>query len=214
MGVLTGLAAFRKSEEDQGGKTKFLKLADGQTVKVHPLDDLELSSSECDHGAGVAVVIPEHKSPSNYQTKFQCTKDDTGRCWACEMAMKNKKQGWGRNKRFYMNVVVDDGTQDPYVAVWSMGTAKSAIFDALVEDFIDNGQVANRWYRLKRSGTTVSDTKYSLRALEVDSEPFPYGDYERFDLTKLVREVAYEDQQAYLVPEAKVEEEDDAASDW
>ncbi len=211
MGVLTGLAAFQQAEDEQGSKVKWLKLADGQSVKIHFLDDLDGSSSECDHGAGIAVVIPEHKAPSNYMTKMQCTRPDA--CWACDKAIANKKQGWGRTNRFYINVLVDDGTQEPYVAVWSQGTARSAAFDQLKEDFIDNGQIANRWYRLKRTGSTVNDTKYLLRALEADSEPFNYGDYERYDLAGLVKEVPYADQAAYLAaPPEEVAEASD--SDW
>lgn len=218
MAVSTGLRSIRKTiEETQtGGGTKWLKMGAGDQWKIRFIDDLD-DSAQTELGAGKAVLIKEHQAGKNFMRKAQCTKNDdgSGECFGCEMAVKHRKTGWARKNRVYINVLVNDGVNDPYVAVWSMGTQKSPTWDALVDFFEEDDTISNRDFRVKRNGTGT-DTTYLLRALEVDSEPFDFAAYERFDLNKVVREVAYEDQEAYYLAgdEEASEVEEPSTTEW
>lgn len=212
MGIVTGINAFRKREDEEstGSGVRYLKLADKQTVTLTPLDDLD-NTDAVENGAGVAVIIYEHQAGQNFKVTAQCTKEDEGKCWACEKARSTPKAGWGRKKRLYLNVLVDDGKEDPYVAIWQMGTQKANTYDLLVEEFIDNGTIAGNW-RLRRTGTTVSDTKYSLKRL--GDTDVAYSDYERFDLASIRRVVPYAEQAAYYGGDVDDVQEDDDSADW
>ena len=60
-----------------------------------------------------------------------------------EMARKEPKSGWRARLRFYTNVLVDDGTEDPYVAVWSQGISKQSAFNTIREYALETGSISN-----------------------------------------------------------------------
>jgi hypothetical protein len=182
--------------ESNGQKVRWVKLADGQSAKIRFVEELDEDSASFSADRGVSVVIAEHTNPKDYKRKAACTIESEGRCYACEMARKEPKSGWRSKLRFYCNVLVDDGTEDPYIAVWSQGVSKQSAFATIREYAIETGSISNLVWKLKRNGQGT-ETNYTLIPTSPDSEPFAWKGYEFFDLEKVVREVPYAEQDSF-----------------
>jgi hypothetical protein len=203
MSVITGLKNIKNKMErpkmDESSRARWLKIEDGQSVKIRFVNELDPDSPHYNQSRGLAIVVAEHTNPRDYRRKGLCTLDDEGRCFGCEMHRKDPKAGWKARLRFYTNVLVDDGT-DQYVAVWSQGVGpKSPATNILIEYAGDTQSISNLQWRLKRTGTGTQ-TNYTLIPLATDSEPFDWSDVEPFELEKVaVRNISYPDQEAFYM---------------
>lgn len=204
MGIMKGLKEMEKAMDrpaassEGGAKVRWLKLEDQQSVKVRFVNELDEESPHYDQERDLAIVVSEHTNPKDYKRKAVCTMDSEGRCFGCEMARKEPKSGWRARFRFYTNLLVDDGIEEPYVAVWSQGVGKQSAFNSIREYALDTGSVSNLTWRLKRQGTGT-DTTYVLLPTTPDSEPFDWSGVEPFNLEKVVREVPYSEQEAFYL---------------
>jgi hypothetical protein len=122
--------------------------------------------------------------------------ESEGRCYGCEMARKEPKSGWRARLRFYCNVLVDDGLEEPYVAVWSQGISKQSAFNTIREYALETGSISNLGWKLKRNGQGT-ETNYTLLPTKPDTEPFVWENIETYNLEKVVREVAYPEQESF-----------------
>ena len=182
--------------EGTGTKVRWVKLADGQAAKIRFVNELDQDSANYNEDRGLAVVCSEHTNPKDYKRKAACTQESEGRCFGCEMARKEPKSGWRARLRFYTNVLVDDGTEDAYIAVWSQGISKQSAFNTIREYALETGSISNLQWKLKRNGQGT-ETNYTLIPNVPDSEPFKWDGYEFFNLDKVVREVPYPEQEAF-----------------
>ena len=182
--------------EGTGTKVRWVKLADGQAAKIRFVNELDQDSANYNEDRGLAVVCSEHTNPKDYKRKAACTQESEGRCFGCEMARKEPKSGWRARLRFYTNVLVDDGTEDAYIAVWSQGISKQSAFNTIREYALETGSISNLQWKLKRNGQGT-ETNYTLIPNVPDSEPFKWEGYEFFNLDKVVREVPYPEQEAF-----------------
>ena len=182
--------------EGSGLKVRWVKLADGQSAKIRFVNELDSDSANFNDDRGLAVVCSEHTNPKDYKRKAACTQESEGRCFGCEMARKEPKSGWRARLRFYTNVLVDDGLEDPYVAVWSQGISKQSAFNTIREYALETGSVSNVQWKLKRNGQGT-ETNYTLIPSAPDAEPFNWDGVEPFNLEKVVREVPYPEQEAF-----------------
>jgi len=204
MGVIKGLKQMEKALErpsvsGEGGiKVRWLKLDDGQSSKVRFINELDEDSPNFDIERDLAIVVSEHTNPKDYKRKAVCTVESEGRCFGCEMARKEPKSGWRARFRFYTNLLVDDGLEDPYVAVWSQGVGKQSAFNTLKEYAIDTGSISNRTWRMKRNGSGT-DTTYIILPGDPDTEKHDWAGVEPFNLEKVVREVAYAEQESFYL---------------
>ncbi len=201
MSVIKGLKNInalldKPKVENSGQKVRWVKLADGQGAKIRFVEELDEDSANYADARGLAVVISEHQNPKDYKRKAACTMDSEGRCYGCEMARKEPKAGWRSRMRFYCNVLVDDGTEDPYIAVWSQGISKQSAFNTIREYALETGSISNLTWKIKRNGQGT-ETNYTLIPTGPDSEPFNWGAYEFFNLEKVVREVTYAEQEDF-----------------
>jgi hypothetical protein len=201
MSVVKGLKNInalldKPKSEVTGPKVRWVKLADGQSAKIRFVEELDEDSANYNTDRGLAVVISEHTNPKDYKRKAACTMESLGRCFGCEMARKEPKSGWRARMRFYCNVIVDDGTEDPYVAVWSQGISKQSAFNTIKEYAMETGSVSNLVWKLKRNGQGT-ETNYTLIPTTPDAEPFNWSSTEAFNLEKVVREVPYAEQEAF-----------------
>lgn len=201
MSVIKGLKDIgalmdKPKYENNGQKVRWVKLADGQSAKVRFVEELDSDSANYDESRGLSVVIAEHTNPKDYKRKAVCTIDSEGRCYGCEMARKEPKGGWRSRLRWYGNVIVDDGTEAPYVAVWSQGISKQSAFGNLREYAIETGSISNLEWKIKRNGQGT-ETNYTLLPTKPDTEPFNFNGIEPFNLEKVVREVAYAEQENF-----------------
>ena len=149
-----------------------------------------------DEKRGLALVVKEHTNPKDYKRKAVDTMDTEGRDWAEEMHRKDPKAGWRARLRFYTNVLIDDGLEDPYIAVWSQGISKQSAFNTIREYALETGSISNLEWKLKRNGQGT-ETNYTLIPSTPDSEPFKWDGHEFFNLEKVVREVPYPEQEAF-----------------
>jgi hypothetical protein len=201
MSVIRGLKDIgaildKPKYESTGAKVRWVKLADGQSAKIRFVEELDQDSAHYSEGRGLSVVIAQHTNPKDYKRMAACTQDSEGRCFACEMARKEPKAGWRSKLRFYCNVLVDDGLESPYVAVWSQGVTKQSAFNTIREYALETGSISNLQWKLKRNGQGT-ETNYTLIPTGPDAEPFTWGDYEFHNLEKVVREVPYSEQEAF-----------------
>ena len=201
MSVVKGLKNInalldKPKTEGSGIKVRWVKLADGQSAKIRFLEELDEDSANYNDSRGLAVVIHEHTNPKDYKRKASCTVESEGRCFGCEMARKEPKSGWRARMRFYCNVLVDDGTEDKYVAVWSQGISKQSAFNTIREYALETGSISNLGWKLKRNGQGT-ETNYTLIPTAPDAEPYDWSSYEAFNLEKVVREVPYSEQEAF-----------------
>ncbi len=194
---LSGLKTIAEKSKNSGSKMKWLQLQDGQAVKLRFAQELDPDSPYYDESRGEPVVYAVHTNPKDWKRSAACTKDEEGRCYGCEMAQKEPKSTWYRQQKFFTNVLVDDGIEEPYVAVWSRSAGpKSIVQTILVPFFEETNGITNRVWTLKRNGTGKEST-YSLIAKDPDSEPFDWSGHELFDLSKAIREIPYAEQEAF-----------------
>lgn len=184
--------------ENDGVKVRWVKLSDGQSAKIRFVEELDEESANYDPARGLAIVVKEHTNPKDYRRKAMDTMDTEGRDWAEEMHRKDPKAGWKAKLRFYCNVVVDDGTEDPYVAVWSQGISKQSAFNTLREYALETGSISNLEWKIKRNGLGT-ETSYTLLPTKPDSEPFSWNGIEPFNLDKVVRHVPYAEQEQFYL---------------
>ena len=220
MSIVSGLKAMEaamsptRDYDSDSPKTRWLRLEDGQGAKIRFINELDEESSNFDPSRGLAVVVAEHTNPKDFKRKAVCSADTEGRCYGCEQAARDPKAGWRARKRFYINVLVDDGIEDPYVAVWSQGMGKQSAVGSLIEYFHDTNSISALTWRLKRKGSGT-DTTYVLLPTTPDTEPFDWSGIEPFNLEKVVREVPYAEQESfYLGFEAPLGASTSTTVDW
>ena len=203
MSVVKGLANINalvdkpKYDSDRP-RVRWLKLTDGQSVKIRFIEELDEDSPNFSEDRGLSVVVKEHTNPKDYRRKAVDTMESEGRDWAEEMHRKDPKAGWRGRLRFYCNVLVDDGIEEPYAAIWSMGVSKQSAFNTIREYAIETGSISNVSWKLKRSGSGT-ETSYTLIPSAPDSEPFDWSGVEPFDINLALTHVPYAEQEAYYL---------------
>jgi hypothetical protein len=203
MSIIKGLknieAALDKPKYDPNSpKVKWLKLDDGQSVKIRFVNELDADSPNYDEKRGLAIVVKEHTNPKDYKRKAVDTIETEGKDWAEEMHRKDPKAGWSARLRFYTNVLVDDGINEPYVAVWSMGVSKSATFNTIREYASESDSISNMSWKLKRNGKGT-ETTYTLIPGAQDKESFDWSKYEIQNLENALKKVPYSEQEAFYL---------------
>lgn len=198
MGFITGLASVQETlaAKKSGGdfedrvKARWVSVDPDSSVKITPLQELDGGSPLFSEKNGVAKFYLEHSHPDDFKKKAQCTADE-GSCYGCD-------QGWYQKVVLYINVLVDNGKEDPFVAVWSRGVGKNSVAKQLLEIAADEdfgNSVTDKSFKLSRTGKG-NDSSYTLAQL-----PKPLvknvEDHEVYDLSKVVFYVSPDRQEAY-----------------
>jgi hypothetical protein len=203
MSVVKGLANINalldkpKYDSDKP-KVRWLKLADGQAVKIRFIEELDEESPSYSDDRGLALVVKEHVNPKDYRRRAVDTMDEEGRDWAEEMHRKDPKAGWRGRLRFYCNVLVDDGVEDPYVAIWSMGVSKMSVFNTIREYAIETGSISSLVWKLKRTGQGT-ETSYTLIPSAPDTEPFDWNNVKPYPIEMALNKIPYAEQEAFYL---------------
>ena len=203
MSVIKGLKNINalldkpKYDEDKP-RVRWLKLADGQAVKIRFVEELDEDSANYSADRGLALVVKEHTNPKDYRRKAVDTMDTEGKDWAEEMHRKDPKAGWRARLRFYCNVLVDDGIEEPYMAIWSMGVSKQSSFNTIREYALETGSISNLTWKLKRNGQGT-ETSYTLIPSAPDAEPFDWSSVNPVPLDKALNHVPYAEQEAFYL---------------
>lgn len=223
MSIVKGLKDLNKALDKptySGGdenKGRWLKIEDGESVKIRFLQELDPDSPTYNDKLGCGFIALEHTNPKDYRRKALDTMESEGRDWANEQHRKDPKAGWKARTRLYINVLVDDGKEEPYVAILSQGTSGKTITPTLIEYAGEMGSITNLMWRIKRNGSKT-DTSYTIIPLAKDETPFDFTSLELYDLEKTaVRHVTYAEQEAFYMGEGGQQEESSASSssvDW
>jgi hypothetical protein len=202
MTIIKGLKDIEKLLDkpklSTGPRVKWLKLDDGQSVRIRFLNEIDPDSPVYDERLGLSIVVSEHSNPRDYRRKAVCSIESEGRCFACEMFRKDPKGGWRARLRFYTNVIIDDMANDPYVAVWSMGVSKAATFNTLREYASETGSLSNLSWKLKRNGKGT-ETNYVLIPGAKDETAFDFTHFEPYPLESAINIVPYAEQEAFYM---------------
>jgi len=203
MSVIKGLkninALLDKPKYDENSpKVRWLKIADGQAVKIRFIEELDEDSANYNVDRGLALVVKEHTNPKDYKRKAVDTMESEGRDWAEEMHRKDPKAGWRARLRFYCNVLVDDGIEAPYVAIWSMGVSKQSAFNTIREYALETGSISNVVWKVKRNGQGT-ETSYTTIPGAPDTEPFKWGDIKPYALELALKKIPYAEQEAFYL---------------
>lgn len=199
MGFIKGLAAAQEELAKRSGdfadrpKANWVSLKGGESVKLTFLQEIDEGSPNYDAEKGVALFSLQHSNPANWKKTAACTADE-GDCYGCS-------QGWKQKMVLYVNVLVDNGTDEPYVAIWNRGLGKGSVAQELLnmagdEDF--ENSITDKTFKFARTGTTKDDTTYTLSALPKRVE-YDMDGKELFDLEQYVFTVAPERQEAYYL---------------
>lgn len=216
MAILKGLSALNKliDENDRSEdrpKARWLKLASNQSVTIQFLQEIDEASPEYNEKAGTLLVAEEHTSPTDWKKKCLCTRASEGQCVGCERAREYPKTGWRAKTRLYVNVLVDDGVEKPYVAILSQSTSNQSITPALLSFANEYGSITNIAFKITRRGVGT-DTGYSIMP-KMNSTGANIEDLELFDLERCCTyNVNYADQTNFFGPvvDKKEEEHQDA----
>lgn len=205
MGFVSGLAkvgeTLSKKESSNSGddrvKAKWLALKADQSVKIVFLQEVDEGAENYSAKNGLVKFYLEHTNPNNWRKKAECTVEEDGGCYGCE-------NGWTQKVQMYVNVLVDDGKTEPYVAVLSRGTGKGSVAKQLLEYAVDDETITDKWFKFKREGSTKDNTTYYL--MPSKAHGLNVEDYELFDLDKVVFHVNPERQEAYYLDGQEVDE--------
>lgn len=218
MGVLEGLAALKKvteRDESSGDKATWLKVEDGNSVKIYFLQEFDSSSPRYSAVNGLAIAAEEHVHPDNFQVKALCTMADEDRCYGCEQyradykddsVPKDKKGRWRARTRLYANVMVDPTgkEEDRYVAILSQGFGPKGVAEDIVNLALSAGAITDRSFTLARKGKFF-ETSWSLTPSLKEDPTFDPEAYEVYDLKKIaVRDVPYDEQEEFFSAAAGV----------
>ncbi len=203
MSIVKGLKdlnkALDKPSDSDNSKARWVKLADGESVKIRFLQELDPDSPNYNDKFGCGFIALEHTNPKDYRRKALDTMESEGRDWANEQHRKDYKAGWKARSRLYINVLLDDGKEEPYVAILSQGTSGKSITPTLIEYAGEMGSITNLVWRIKRNGTGT-DTSYTIIPLAKDESPFDLSSLELYDLEKTaVRYVPYSEQESFYM---------------
>lgn len=211
MGLIEGLADIKsRIEADEAKfsntdyvKATWLSLKDKQSAVTQFLQALDKGASDYSEKNGLAVMAVEHSHPKNYRNKGVCSYDDEGRCWACEQHAKDPKAGWKQRTKLYVNVLVENPGEEPYVALLSSGFGKGQIAPVLLEMITPDEddpdeevlELTKNKFKITRSGAGLSDTSYILTQKgKAKSDP---ESFELFDIKSVLRQPTYAEQEAF-----------------
>ena len=201
-----------KQDQERKSGSKYVQLKDKEQVRLRILQELDPKAPGYDEKAGLAFYTQVHSNPKNFKRQAACTADTEGRCWACEQLDKPGKEQWKWKPkgRLYVNVLVKtpEGTK---VQVLQQGMSDKHVANQMLDFADEYGSITDRDYKFKRTGADMNNTSYNLTPLE--QSHLDLTDLELIDLTKLVRNVAYADQEAFYLAEDDDEGPFDGNSD-
>lgn len=214
MAIQKGLASIKNYNDElarrkaaaEAAKVPWLKIEDGESVKVWYLQELDEGAKNYSEKNGLGFFATEHSNPKNFKIKASCSQDDEEACVGCEKHREDWKLGWKPKSTLYINVLVErkdkEGKLVREVAVMSQGNGPKAVIAPMILEYaVENNSIADRWWKITRKGATAQDTTYTPVVYGPPDNPKDVVDVESYELTDLqrcVRVVPYAEQEAFF----------------
>lgn len=186
--------AAKAEPREERKKTNYLKLGAGETKVIWFAQELDEGSEHYNPDAGLGVMAKEWRDPNNFRKRIL----DTGeKCWPAERRAAGDKD-WRLRTSLYINVVCDDDDGNPAVFILNQGFGPKSVVPWLIEYATDAGSITNMKFKIKRTGSEMEDTAYTLMPVGAATDPIDLTGLELYDFNKVLNHVAYEDQAAYF----------------
>lgn len=203
---LEGLKAYRESKEKRASSGKYLWIGDGDKIKIRPLQELDPDSKNYSSKNGLARFTKEWSNPQDYTRVIVDTTEEEGACVGPELLREygwgdTDNPGWRPKERMYLNVLVDDGENDPHVEILQCNIGgRSVQGPALIDhsDNNDNHSVTDRWWTYSRTGKGTTDTTYKLTPGDRDDSLPSVEKFDLLDIEESLPKVPYANQEAAL----------------
>lgn len=181
------------------GVKKFFSVAAGQSFKIRFRQELTEDSKNYNSEIGTALTVPVVTSVINWKWKVASTaqlEEFKYRCWATEQS--NADKAWRPKPHLLINIAVETepGVWEPRVLDTTFNQRHVGL--TLIEYAKEFGTITDRYYKYSRSGSTASDTNYSLIPLEVAPETDSIKNLPMHELNKVYLTLPYDQQQIYL----------------
>lgn len=183
-----------QKDADAANNGDYLKLADKEQLRIRFLQELSEEAPGYDEARGLASYVKVHQNPKDFKKQALCTRGEgNGDCYGCEQYSKGTKETgrWKPKGRLYVNVLVKAADGDQIKVLQQSLFAKHVAL-TLMEFAAEYGSITDRDYKIKRTGTEMNNTSYSLTPLEKSDSPTIEG--ELHDLSTVVRHVPYDEQ--------------------
>lgn len=197
MGVFSGLADINAivNKSKGGGGSTFFRLKANEFAKVRFLQELDESSPHYNEKNGLGLLVLEHSDPDNFRNRSVCTKESEGRCWACEQRVVDDQ--WRPKGRLYINAFVRDKDGNESVQVVNQGLGPRNIVHSLIDAANEYGSITAYDWKIKRTGSGMSDTSYTLTLMPSADDLPDVTDYQLHDLSEVVRQIPFDQQAQY-----------------
>jgi hypothetical protein len=181
------------------GVKKFFTLQAGDSYKIRFRQELTEDAKYYDEKIGTGINVPVVTSPINWKWRVASTaslEKFNYRCWASEQATADK--AWRPKAHLLINIAVETevGVWEPRVLDTTFNQRHVGL--TLIEYAKEFGSITDRYYKYSRTGSSASDTNYSLIPLDVAPISDTIKNLPMHDLTSVYMTLPYEKQQVYL----------------
>jgi hypothetical protein len=181
------------------GVKKYFTLQSGDSFKIRFLQELTEDAKNFNEDMGTAITVPVITSPVNWKWRVASTaslEKFNYRCWATEQSVSDK--AWRPKPHLLINVAVEiePGVWEPRILDTTFNQRHVGL--TLIEYAKEFGTITDREYKYSRTGSSASDTNYSLIPLNVSEPSKTVKDMSLHDLESVYMTLPYEKQQIFL----------------
>jgi hypothetical protein len=181
------------------GVKKYFTLQSGDAFKIRFRQELTEDAKYYSEEVGTGITVPVVTSPVNWKWRVASTSSlekFNYRCWATEQSMTDK--AWRPKPHLLINIAVEvePGTWEPRILDTTFNQRHVGL--TLIEYAKEFGTITDREYKYSRTGSSASDTNYSLIPLSVSEASEDIKKLPMHELDNVYMTLSYEKQQVYL----------------
>jgi len=188
------------TQNKQGtGIKKYFSLSSGDSFKIRFRQELTEDASFFDEEVGTGITVPVVTSPINWKWRAASTSSlekFNYRCWATEQAVHDK--AWKPKPHLLINIAVEiePGVWEPRVLDTTFNQRHIGMI--LIEYAKEFGTITDRYYKYSRTGSSASDTNYSLIPLSQGEMPSEITDLPMHQLDSMYLTLSYDKQEKFF----------------
>ncbi len=182
--------------KEGSGVKKYFSLSSGDSFKIRFRQELTEDATYFDETIGTGITVPVVTSPINWKWRAASTSSlekFNYRCWATEQAVHDK--AWKPKPHLLLNIAVETepGKWEPRVLDTTFNQRHIGMI--LIEYAKEFGTIVDRYYKYSRTGSSASDTNYSLIPLSQGETPKDILDLPIHQLDSMYLTLSYEKQE-------------------